>query len=96
MVAKYKSNSNYSETKLTYKYLDLYEPKLNLGNLNKETYEFEIPNNFDRRPDLLAYVLFKDANLWWVLVHYNRDLLKDPINDFRAGLKIVVPNKYSP
>jgi hypothetical protein len=96
MAVKYKSSSNYSDTVQTYKYLDLYNPKLNINNLSQETYELEIENKFDRRPDLLAFELFKDANLWWVLVHYNRDLLKDPINDFRAGLNIVVPKKYSP
>lgn len=96
MVAIYKSGSNYSITKQTYKYLDLYEPKLNINNLSQDTYELEIPNNFDRRPDLLAFSLYKDANLWWVFVHYNRDLIKDPINDFRSGLNIVVPKQYSP
>lgn len=94
MVAKYKSTSNYSNTKQNFKNLELYEPKLTLNNLSSITREITIENKFDRRPDLMAYELYKDSNLWWVLVHYNRDLLKDPINDFRAGLTIVVPEKY--
>lgn len=95
MVVRYKQGSNYSNTNLTSKYLDLYNPKLTIDSLSSETYELEITNKFDRRPDLLAYKLFGKSNLWWVFVHYNRDLLKDPINDFRSGITIIVPKNYS-
>lgn len=94
-MAIYKTNSNYSATKKTYKYLDLYNPKLTLNNLSSVTYEIEISKKYDRRPDLMANDLYDDSRLWWVLVHYNRDILKDPINDFRAGTSIVVPEKYN-
>jgi len=95
MATIYKSNSNYHNTKQTYKYLDLYDPKLTIDTLSSVTYEIEVKNKYDRRPDLLAFDLYDDAALWWVIVHYNRDKLKDPINDFRAGITIVVPERYN-
>lgn len=95
MPQRYKQNSSYSITPQTFKYLDLYEPSLTVDNLDLDTFELTVENRYDRRPDLLAYDLFKDSRLWWVFVHYNRDLLKDPINDFRSGITIDVPKNYS-
>lgn len=95
MAVIYKSSSNYSNTTQNYKYLELYEPKLTLENLNAETREVKVESKYDRRPDLLAHSLYNNSNLWWVFVHYNRDLLKDPINDFRSGITIVVPKNYT-
>ena len=91
----YSSNSNYSNTKLNSKYLELYSPVLSIDNLSANTREVEISDKYDRRPDLLSHDLYGTSAKWWVLVHYNRDLLKDPINDFRSGMTIVVPNTLS-
>ena len=74
--------------------MDLYNPKLSIDNLDEETLTLIIQNKFDRRPDLLAFELYGSARLWWVFTHYNRDKFKDPIFDFRAGVKIVVPKTY--
>ena len=91
----YSGNSNYSNTKLNSKYLELYSPSISINNLSARTKEVEIDKKYDRRPDLMAYDLYGSPEKWWVLVHYNRDLLKDPINDFIAGMTIVVPNTLS-
>lgn len=95
MVVKYKTNSNYSQTPSTTRYLSLYNPRITQENLSQETKKVFIENKYNRRPDLLAFDLFGDSRLWWVIVHYNRDKLKDPINDLVPGLEIVVPKKYS-
>jgi hypothetical protein len=42
----------------------------------------------------MAYELYGNSNAWWALIHYNRDVIKDPIFDFKAGLEIVVPKRF--
>jgi len=46
---------------------------------------------YEYRPDLLAYDLYKDGNLWWVFAERNPNRLKDPYFDFVAGLDIYIP-----
>jgi hypothetical protein len=93
-MARYGLNSNYVSTKTNRKYLENYSPVLTSENLSDETRLVAISNKYNRRPDLMANDLLGSSKLWWVLVHYNRDKLKDPINDFVAGLDIVVPKRY--
>jgi len=50
-----------------------------------------IDKRTENRPDLLAHELYADSNLWWVFTLRNPDLLKDPVGDMVAGLKIKVP-----
>lgn len=49
------------------------------------------------RPDLLSYDLYGSSNYWWTIVLLNRDQLKDPIRDLKAGtvLRVVSPNSIS-
>ena len=54
---------------------------------------YTIENKYDRRPDLLAYDLYGDTRLWWVFVRRNMNKIQDPINDFRAGITIRLPDK---
>lgn len=46
---------------------------------------------YDERPDLYANELYGNSRLWWVFSLRNPDVLKDPIRDFKAGTKIIVP-----
>ena len=39
----------------------------------------------------MAYDLYDDQNLWWVFAQRNMDIIKDPIYDIEAGLKIYIP-----
>jgi hypothetical protein len=94
MAVSYNNSSNYSTTGLNRRNLDLYNPKISADNLDEETLTIIVQNKFDKRPDLLAFELYGSARLWWVFTHYNRDKLKDPIFDFKAGIKIVVPKTY--
>jgi len=43
------------------------------------------------RPDLLAYDLYGKKELWWVFAQRNPDIIKDPVYDFVAGTKILLP-----
>lgn len=53
----------------------------------------EINQKYNLRPDLLAYDLYGDSNLWWVFAERNPNNLVDPIGDFRTGTLIFVPDK---
>lgn len=59
-------------------------------NVNDERYV--INAMYDERPDLLAHELYGSTRLWWVFAIRNPDLLKDPIGDFKTGLRIFLPS----
>jgi hypothetical protein len=52
---------------------------------------FEITSTYHLRPDLLAYDLYNDSNLWWVFAKRNPNTLKDPLFDFKLGTRIALP-----
>lgn len=52
---------------------------------------YEILPAYTYRPDLLAFDLYGQKELWWVFAQRNLDILKDPIFDFTAGTKIYLP-----
>ena len=54
---------------------------------------FEITATYENRPDLLAYDLYQDSTLWWVFAIRNRTTIKDPIYDFKAGVRIYIPQQ---
>jgi len=94
-MANYASSSNYSATTQNLKFLGIYQPKITNANLSDNAKLVRIGNRYHRRPDLLAFDMYGNARYWWIFVHYNRDKLRDPINDFVAGLEIKVPSKSS-
>ena len=73
----YSKLSPYYHTPLNGSYLDI----LSLRNLTGETDDvrYEITSQYEYRPDLLAYDLYGDSNLWWVFAVRNKDVIKDPI-----------------
>lgn len=92
----YKDSSNYAITSINKKYLELYSPPITTSKLDDRQLTLIIQEKYHRRPDLLAYDLYGNSRLWWVFVHYNRNVIKDPIMDFTSGKKIQVPKTYSP
>jgi hypothetical protein len=52
---------------------------------------FEVTSNYNNRPDLLAYDLYGDVNLWWVFAVRNKSIIKDPTFDLVTGVKIYLP-----
>lgn len=90
-MADYKSTSPYFTTPIKGFYLDIQQyrslPKFR-GDL-----EYTILDQYQYRPDLLAYDFYDDQNLWWVFAVRNPDILKDPVYDLTAGITIFLPTK---
>lgn len=89
-MAIYKSTSIYSNTPQTDWYLDFWKGKFLSNDGNDKPYV--IPNDFDMRPDLAAFNLYGSEKYWYVFALKNKDILKDPIFDFRAGVEIFIPS----
>lgn len=53
--------------------------------------EFSITSLYMHRPDLLAYDIYGDAQLWWVFAVRNKDVIRDPVYDFVPGQVIFLP-----
>ncbi len=89
MAVQYSKKSAYGLTGLNDHYLDLMVnrpiPKLD------SDVEFTITQTYDMRPDLLAYDLYDDSELWWVFAQRNPDILKNPLIDFSIGTKVRIP-----
>lgn len=87
----YAQTSPYSRTKFYGNFLDIADfpliPK------NPDDVIFEINRTYQYRPDLLAFDLYGDSNLWWVFALRNPNTIKDSIFDMRIGTKIYLPKK---
>jgi hypothetical protein len=89
MSSSYSKLSPYYSTQLNGSYLDT----INFRQISGETddVKFEVTSQYEFRPDLLAYDLYGDVNLWWVFSVRNKDKIKDPIYDLYAGQTIYLP-----
>lgn len=87
----YDKTSPYSKTDIVGGYLDI----LNFRDIPGERDDilFEVTPTYENRPDLLAYDLYQDSKLWWVFSVRNKSIIKDPIFDLRAGIKIYLPKQ---
>jgi hypothetical protein len=52
---------------------------------------FKINQTYQYRPDLLAFDLYDNAQLWWVFYQRNPNTLTAPPWDFAAGTTIYLP-----
>lgn len=93
MTATYSNKSPWFTTPLTKNYLDI----LSIRPVSAETDDFlyTIEPQYTHRPDLLAFDLYGDSNLWWVFIQRNLDVLQDPIFDFIPGKQIYLPKNSS-
>lgn len=89
----YKKNSMYADTPISTdgNYLDQIVSR-NVP-ISSNDSVIEISAKYQNRPDLLAYDLYGDSNLWWVFAERNPNTLVDPLGDFVAGTLIFVPDK---
>lgn len=89
MSSEYTKLSPYYTTQLSGSYLDI----IDFRQLPVETddIKFTVTSQYEFRPDLLAYDLYGDVNLWWVFSVRNKDKIKDPIYDLFAGQIIYFP-----
>jgi alpha-L-fucosidase len=60
-----------------------------------DDFAYTIESQYEYRPDLLAFDLYGETQLWWVFMQRNLDVLQDPIFDFTAGTKIFIPKNSS-
>lgn len=88
-MATYLTSSPYFNTDLFGEFLDT----LNYRVIPKEVDDivYTIKPQHALRPDLLAYDLYGDANLWWVFAVRNPNTIEDPIFDFQPGVTIFLP-----
>jgi hypothetical protein len=89
MSSDYTKLSPYYTTPISGSYLDI----ANFRQISGETndVQFTVTSQYEFRPDLLAYDLYGDVNLWWVFSVRNKDIVKDPIYDLFAGQIIYLP-----
>lgn len=90
-MAIYKKESPWHTTKQNKLYL---EPlTIRPVPAEKDDFEYTIETRFENRPDLLSNALYGTPKLWWVFAQRNMDTIKDPIFDFKPGIKIYCPKK---
>ena len=90
-MTKYVSASPYFTTVNNGSYLEV----LNYRAIPKEVDDilYTIRPQHALRPDLLAYDLYGDANLWWVFAIRNPNTIKDPVLDMVPGTVIYIPKQ---
>jgi hypothetical protein len=91
MAVEYSKTSPYSKTETFSFFLDVATlpdiPK------NPDDVVYRIDAIYKHRPDLLAYDLYGDTNLWWVFAMRNINTIEDPVYDFEPGKSIYIPKK---
>ena len=90
-MSTYSKTSFYNGTGTWGPFLDIWEGKTIPADVTDALYQ--IDSAYNQRPDLLAYDMYQDSNLWWVFAIRNPDVLVDPLMSFRTGTIIYVPTK---
>jgi len=88
-MATYTSTSPYYKTQMWGKYLDVWSGVTITPDPSDALYQ--IDSVYNGRPDILAFDMYKDSNLWWVFAVRNPDVIRDPLRDFQTGTIIYVP-----
>ena len=88
-MANYTSTSPYFQTGYNQFYLDIMVNRP----IPKESDDltFVINTTYQYRPDLLAFDLYSNADLWWVFYQRNPNTLQAPPMDFKSGTLIYLP-----
>lgn len=87
----HKPTSRYVNTDITDFYLDIWD-SIEIP-ASASDIEIELGSQYHERPDKLAYDTYGTSRLWWVFAVRNKDILFDPIYDFKAGVRIFVPSQ---
>lgn len=90
-MADYRSDSPYANTNTYSYYLDVLTPRSLPP--RRDDVLHTLTQVHEYRPDLLAYDLYGNSNLWWVFIARNPNAFEDPIWDFRVGQKFYIPKK---
>jgi hypothetical protein len=89
MTAEYNQTSPYYTTGYSQYFLDVMTNRP-IPKLTDDQY-FSINLTYQYRPDLLAYDLYSNSNLWWVFYQRNPNRLSKPPLDFTSGTEIYLP-----
>ena len=89
MSSNYQNTSPWFTTRVVNDYLDVMS--IRAVSSQVDDFLYTIQPQYAYRPDLLAFDLYNDPNLWWVFTQRNMDVLQDPIFDFVPGTKIYIP-----
>jgi len=83
------NQSPYARTPIINGYLDV----LSFIDIPAESddVQYTLTTPYMHRPDLLAYEIYNDPELWWVFAVRNKDVIKDSIYDFIPGQTIFLP-----
>ena len=52
---------------------------------------YTVQPQYNHTPDLLAFDLYGNKDLWWVFAQRNMEIIKDPIFDLEPGVEIYIP-----
>ena len=85
-MATYSNTSPWYKTKIKNNYLDVLT--IRPVSADADDFLYTIEPQYTYRPDLLAYDLYGEVNLWWVFMQRNLDVIQDPILDFVPGKQI--------
>jgi hypothetical protein len=88
-MATYNESSPYYLTQYSQFFLDTMVNRP-IPKLGDDQY-FMINATYQYRPDLLAYDLYDNAELWWVFYQRNPNTLTKPPIDFTSGTQIYLP-----
>jgi len=91
MTVEYRNDSPYGTTSQYSYYLDILTPRRIPA--RKDDVLHTLTQVHQYRPDLLAYDLYKNSNLWWVFQARNPNAFEDAVWDFRTGTKFYIPKK---
>ncbi|MAZ56864.1 hypothetical protein CL653_03665 [bacterium] len=81
-------SSVYSKTVSRHGFMGKYVHR-NIPPSNNDT-TIELDLKYENAPDLLAYDLYGDAKLWWVIPQRNG--LEDPVWDMVGGMSLIIPS----
>ena len=93
MSVAYGSASPWFKTPITNNHLGILE--IRPVSAQADDFLYTVEPQYTRRPDLLAYDIYGTADLWWVFMQRNLDVIQDPIFDFLPGLQIYLPKNSS-
>jgi hypothetical protein len=85
----YSADSPYFSTPMYGQFLDVRANRSITRSASDTLYT--ITQVYHLRPDLLAYDIYNNSNLWWVFAQRNPNVLKDPLFDFVMGNSIYLP-----
>lgn len=91
MAVTYTADSCYASTQQYSYYLDIMTPRFIRPSKDDVLHTLTLVHQY--RPDLLAFDLYKNSNLWWVFQARNPNAFEDCIWDFRTGVRFYIPKK---